>query len=391
MKLINVFTSEVMILNVICQCSLNQIQPTRKFYYNRRLFFCQLIGVFLYFFIINLVSNYELKLTGSTNFTTPTLVQFSEEHNSPDVIVSNSLISIHETFMNFVMVIVLLMRWTKQKRIAKIYNNLLDIQNQIEGLKLGKIKVTPISRQFIKRSVVMLLFEAMFGIDEFQPYAFRETKTKAFTVFLHRIVFRFALLQLFTFYDVLLVQTRTLTRQLTEIRTISEMEKLHRILMKIIHTKKLIDKTLSKEFVLDVANTALYIVLTLYLYCVRAEKELNVLYHTEDVFLNERSIAFLTLWMFYSFHVVTKTRVALEILSSKLQEVSDQFKPTMSFYSLTNFSASKKGFKFSHSFVDGADKGTFWTIMCSSFSVLMIVLQFRDITTLRRSAQVGGH
>lgn len=354
MNQLNVFNLEVAALNILGQCSLCQTKAPVKFYYNRRLFVCQLIGIVLYFLGVNHLKNYELQHTRSesSSLTTLTSFEFSEENKSPDLVVSSTLMSIHEVFMNYVMVMVLLMRWTKQKRIARIYNNLIDIQNRIESLNTSNIRVTNVTRQFIIRSVVTLLFETMFAVDEFQPYSFRDTKTKAFTVFLHRIVFRFALLQFFTFHDVIKPQAITLTRLQNDIRTGSDMEKVHRTFTKIIHTNKLIDKVLSKEFVLDTTNSALYIVLTLYLYCIRAEKELNVVYHTEDAFLNERSITFLTLW------------------------------------TLIELNASKKRFVYSHSFVSGADKRTFWTIICSSFSVLMIILQFRDITTIRRSARL---
>lgn len=372
MKLATVFHGEVVLLRLVGQCALTRSKGSEFFIYNQYLYIIQLIAIVVYTVI---------KIRNQTNALTvnDTVDHYlSKETTNIDVAITLVLIMTSKIYENLLWTVISVIRFVQRKKFAGIYNNLLLID---QDLKLINPETNYVQKILINATIrVPLLFIAN-SFDIVEEFRLRSTIFDMVSFFLLGFGWRMIYNQQLMSYDVLRIQTQMWVDALHGIKTMENMERAHRSFVRIIHTKRLIDKAYNYQFVVDIFGNIAIFVLVLYTVTKKIQSEEGV----EEKFMVGRSIIIMCSWLYHCFYVVSESRKALERLVLKFQDCSDKFKPKINFYSLLKLTATNQQVFRSNTVISSVGLSTLFKIFGSICSWVVIIHQFRQIAILRKN------
>lgn len=387
MNLLKLLRFDVALLKVFGLSSAVFHEKTDRFIYSRKLFVSQLVGTVLFFLIkykIDLI-NTEI-MFNKVNLTT----HFRKLYNDSEIgdqkaaiTINITIITLISAFVAYLWILIVLTRTFNRENYPKILNLTLSISRSYKKLAPDTNVDKGIIRSYFKRLLLMGLVQLMQFLDLFQPTHVFGMKAWLFMDVLNTIWMRLLFNHQLSVYDTWTNQVKVLKEKVHHIKKIEEMEMAHSILIKLIHTRRLIDKTFNIQFILDTVQLAMSISLIGYSYSVYMQSKIEGLLNPKTVFLSERVLLNQIFWINYSFHTVSMAKVELSKLVASFQKCSGQFKSRNSFYFFVGLGATK-GVLSSHTTIGSVEMKTLFRIFGSVCSLVVIVHQFRQIISVKK-------
>lgn len=377
MKLSKLINLELFITKLSGQGPLIFCKSNQRYIYSKALNIFQVFGLILYAFIKSRFQKYEDDQSEANDHDLPTKDQ------NADLFVVLTIIGLFNFFENYVWYVLSAIRFFKRESFAHVYNSLLDLDRAQRQLQHQPYYIQKITRRFFTRITMIIFWNLLLVYDEFQPYSFRRTLTVRISAIIIRFVWGIIYLQQFTAYDVLTQKAEALSQALNTFRSVESLETSHRVLMKIIHTKRLTDKTFNQQSIVGTSGILMMLISLCYMRSIRIQFNVNFFLHKSDNFLFERNIIILLVWLYASFRVVEDCRQATKKLIKTFQLCAEQFETRNSFYSFVEFGVYKDCLT-TGTFIGSAGMRTMFNIFRQIISVVVIIHQFRQIAVLKQ-------
>lgn len=369
MNLLQFVDFKVKVLRVFGHCALIK-SPTRQgFIFNWFLYTVQMIGWLLFLIIKTKLQEYEysimadeLKYTANEYFLQKYL---DEAHSNADTVLTYTLMLIHDTYLSFVWLILIMIRFRSKKNYAEIYNSVIKIDQDIKSINPTSLYVKLIKQKHLRRWIILIFVFSILAMDEFQSYSLKRSYTEKVTSVILRLVWYLVYDQQITVYEILTVQLKALTKILNyDHQPVEVLEKSHRLLSNMIQTKLLIDHSFNKQFIIDLFGCCIFIVSLLYWEVVMLENLDQFDLPSFEYLLRERMLMFISCWVLYDFLIIYETKQELGKLAAKLNQVCRTSRSEADFYSLINFGELKHNFIATNQFISTAGRKTLFKVSC---------------------------
>lgn len=331
MKLISVLNTEVIILKCLAQCATVYNKTLNLFTFNKLSYILQILGLIV-FVAGRILLEYFTTDVNDTNQTKKYLVSHAQE---PDFVVTFTVIVVYSLYENYVWISLNFIRFFQRNQHPKIYNNLLAIDQELVRLNPKTNYVQRVSMRYFCRITIFFAIDLMHTIDKFHSNAPHQKALENIATILLRMSWKMIVSQQLTAYETLRIQTETLGKIVDNLKSLEKLVDAHWVLVRILHTKRLLDKTFNKQFFVDIGGCIIVLLLMLTSATITISNGIPAFFRTADGFLLERDLLNLSSWMIFNFYTLQLMKSAFSEVITKIQAVSVTFQRT-GFYFLLN-------------------------------------------------------
>lgn len=409
MNLLGLLNIEVTLLRFLGQCALVKSKKGNRFLFKWSLFIFQstfmtvfLIAKFLVrqkcYKRIDKESDYPISISYINNRE-----NLHSITSDTDVVVTRSVLMLYNVFESYIWFLVTYIRYFKKQKFAKIYNQFAEIDRDIHWLESRTKYVKEFAKIFFIRLAIFVTVDLIHIFDEFFLQSEKNSMMSKITIIFIRFAWKMVFSQQVTAYELINIQIKCLGDIARQAKSVERVEKVHRILMKLIKVKGLVDKTFNNQFMANIFGCFLVLEILLILFTLSLQNGDQPYFHGNNVFLLERNLFNVCAWIYYNFYIIFAVKISFGTLLIKFQESTDCFQPKIGFYSLMKYGMRKNRAICARTFVSAAEiktiskvSGKFiqkfyfstnyllFQIIGLLISVLVIILQFRQIADLRQ-------
>lgn len=381
MQLINLLNIEIKALRLFGHCALVNVSNNNQqqwFIFRWYLCLIQFIGMCLYIFLKTKLIQYEFALKPDLSNSVEA-INFIKKHiqkdsSDADQILSLTLMIIYDTYTTNAWIAMVINRFLNRRRYGDVYNCLLVIDQDLNRLQQHSGYVNKVARRYFCRWTIFILIQVMFTFDEFAAYSFKTTYTEKFHGCFLKHLWFLTFDQQITVYEIIQIQSETVSKALKTLKTLNTAEKqmrTHKLVLNIVHTKKLLDKTFNAQFIADIFGCSIFLISLLYWETIVIEGGTKFSKNDAvNAFVSERTFIYYLCWILYNFDSHHKTKRSIEEMVAQFSKSSKKsnksIEPCSDTYSLINFGRIKHNFMSTQRFIYKADRKFIFKVSYSS-------------------------